>query len=211
LRYQSLKKKIKSACYGIKDEILKKYILENFLEKLKNLTPIQNNKKSFVPYTKRNFKILNKTKQLHNEKNHFSKEEIKERSILYILLNYLGSVKNKLEALSEIDFTNEVNQNLKKEIINFERANSTLDIKKPEITDKYDDLINNIEKDINLKNILSKKDDPEREEMLNDLMEELKEMNHLKQIEFLENKVAKNLDESSYSELIKLKSQLNRQ
>jgi DNA primase len=204
-------KKIKSACYGIKDEILKKYILENFLEKLKNLTPIQNNKKSFVPYTKRNFKILNKTKQLHNEKNHFSKEEIKERSILYILLNYLGSVKNKLEALSEIDFTNEVNQNLKKEIINFERANSTLDIKKPEITDKYDDLINNIEKDINLKNILSKKDDPEREEMLNDLMEELKEMNHLKQIEFLENKVAKNLDESSYSELIKLKSQLNRQ
>ena len=32
-------------------------------------------------------------------------------------------------------------------------------------------------------------------------------MNHLKQIEFLENKVAKNLDESSYSELIKLKSQ----
>ena len=42
-----------------------------------------------------------------------------------------------------------------------------------------------------------------------DLIEELKW--HLKQIEFLENKVAKNLDESSYSELIKLKSQLNRE
>ena len=47
--------------------------------------------------------------------------------------------------------------------------------------------------------------------MLNDLIIELKEMNHLKQIEFLENKVAKNLDEGSYSELIKLKSQLNRE
>ena len=35
-------------------------------------------------------------------------------------------------------------------------------------------------------------------------------MNHLKQIEFLEKKVAKNLDETSYSELVKLKSQLNR-
>ena len=51
----------------------------------------------------------------------------------------------------------------------------------------------------------------EREETLIDLMKEIKEMNHLKQIEFLENKVAKNLDEASYSELIKLKSQLNRQ
>ena len=73
----------------------------------------------------------------------------------------------------------------------------------------YKTLIQDIEKDVNLKNILSKKDDFELEETLSDLMLELKEMNHLKKIEFLENKVAKNLDEGSYSELIKLKSQLN--
>ena len=79
------------------------------------------------------------------------------------------------------------------------------------IGDKYKVLINDIDKDVNLKNILSKKDDTEREETLVDLIVEIKEMNQLKQIEFLENKVAKNLDESSYSELIKLKSQLNRE
>ena len=62
-----------------------------------------------------------------------------------------------------------------------------------------------------MKNILLKKDNEEINEILNDLIDELKEMNHLKQIEFLENKVAKNLDEGSYSELIKLKSQLNRE
>jgi hypothetical protein len=62
-----------------------------------------------------------------------------------------------------------------------------------------------------LKNILLKKKSEEREEILTDLMEELKKMNQQKQIEFLENKVAKNLDESSYSDLIKLKSQLNRE
>ena len=202
-------KKIKSLCYGIKDEILKKYILESFLEKLKNLTPIQNYKKSFTPYAKKNFKILNETKQLHKEKNHFSKEEIKERSILYILLNYLSSVKNKSEELLEINFTNEQNEALKKEILNFAKINNFLDKDKSEIKVKYKILINDIEKDMNLKNILSKKDDTEREETLSDLMAELKEMNHLKQIEFLENKVAKNLDESSYSELIKLKSQIN--
>ena len=198
-------------CHGIKDEILKKYILEGFLEKLKNLTPMQNYKKSFIPYAKRNFKVLNETKQLYKEKNHFSKEEIKERSILYILLNYLGSIKNKLEELLKINFTNEQNENLKKEIINFAKINHFLDKNKSEIGDKYKSLINDIEKDVNLKKILSKKDDAELEETLNDLMLELKEMNHLKKIEFLENKVAKNLDESSYSELIKLKSQLNSQ
>jgi len=204
-------KKIKGVCYGIKDEILKKYILEDFLEKLRNLTPIQNQKKSFISYSKRNFKVLNETKQIHKKKNHFSKAEIKERSILYILLNYSDCVKNKLEELLEINFTNDQNENLKKDIISSIKTNNFLDKGKFENAEKYKVLISDIEKDVNLKNILSKKDNTEREETLNDLILELKEMNHLKQIEFLENEVAKNLDESSYSELIKLKSQLNRQ
>ena len=204
-------KKIKSVCYAIKDEVLKKYILEDFLEKLKTLTPIQNYKKSFIPYAKRNFKILNKTKQIHKEKNHFSKSEIKERSILYILLNYPDSVKNKLDELFVISFTIEQNEKLKLDIINLAKKNDFVNKNNSEISIKYKDLINDIEKDVNLKNILSKKNDTEREETFNDLILELKEMNHLKQIEFLENKVAKNLDEGSYSELIKLKSQLNRQ
>jgi DNA primase len=204
-------KKIKSLCYAIKDETLKKYILEDLLEKLRNLTPIQNYKKSFIPYTKSNFKILNETKQLHKENNHFSKAEIKEKSILFILLNHLDSVKNKLEDLLEIHFTNEQNENLKKEILNYAKTNNFLDKNKSDIVKKYKVLIDDIEKDINFKNILAKKDDIDREETLNDLIVELKEVNHLKQIEFLENKVAKNLDESSYSELIKLKTQLNRE
>ena len=172
---------------------------------------MQNYKKSFTPYAKRNFKILNETKQLHKEKNHFSKAEIKEKSILYILLNHHGSVKNKLEELLEIDFTNEQNQDLKQAIINFTKTNDLLDNNKSKIGDKYKALINDIDKDINLKKILSKKNDAEIEEALSDLITEVKEMNQLKQIEFLEKKVAKNLDEASYSELIKLKSQLNRQ
>ena len=46
-------KKIKALCYTIKDETLKKYILEDFLSKLKGLTPIQNFKKVFTPYIKK--------------------------------------------------------------------------------------------------------------------------------------------------------------
>jgi len=204
-------KKIKNLCYAIKDETLKKYILENFLNKLKSLTPIQNFKKVFTPYTKRNFNVLNETKQLYKEQSNFSKSEIKERSILYILLNYLDVAQNKIDDLLKINFSNEQNEELKKELISQPGLNNTMGNNKPKIDTKYNELVNKIENNTNLKNILLKKEDNEREEILNDLIEELKEMNHLKQIEFLENKVAKNLDEGSYSELIKLKSQLNRE
>ena len=204
-------KKIKSLCYTIKDETLKKYILEDFLGKLKDLTPIQNFKKIFTPYAKRNFKVLQETKQLYKNQNDFSKAEIKERSILYILLNYLKSAKNKLEELSKIDFTNNYNNELKKEIISFLTINDIIESNKPKVDKKYNDLVNEIKKKTHLKNILLKKEDEEREEILGDLIEELKEVNRMKQIEHLENKVAKNLDERSYSDLIKLKSQINRE
>ena len=47
--------------------------------------------------------------------------------------------------------------------------------------------------------------------MLNDLINDHLEQENLKKIESLEQKLINNLDESSYSELIKLKSQLNRE
>ena len=206
-------KKIKAHCYGIKDETLKKYILEDFLEKIKNLTPIQSSKKTFTPfikYGKKDFKVLNKTKQLYNEKNHYSKEEVKEQSALFIVLNHPSSIKDKINFLDEINFTNEKNNEFKNELINIIKNDSINAIKDLNTDQKFRSIINEINKNINFKNILNKKNDQEIEELFVELINELKEMNHLKQIEFLENKVAKNLDESSYSELLKLKSQLNR-
>ena len=206
-------KKIKALCYGIKDETLKKYILEDFLEKIKNLTPIQSSKKTFTPfvkYGKKDFKVLNKTKQLYNEKNHYSKEEVKEQSALFIVLNYPSSIKDKINFLDEINFTNEKNNEFKNELINIIKNDSIDAVKGLNSNQKFRSIINEINKNINFKNILNKKNDQEIEELFVELINELKEMNHLKQIEFLENKVAKNLDESSYSELLKLKSQLNR-
>jgi hypothetical protein len=181
------------------------------LSKLKSLTPIQNFKKVFTPYVKKNFNVLNETKQLYREQNNFSKAEIKERSILYILLNYPDSAKNKTIDLLKIIFSNEQNEELKKMIISQLKINNNLEEIKPKIDEKYNSLVNEIEKNTNLKNILFKKENEEREEILNDLIEELQQMNRLKEIEFLENKVVKNLDEASYSELIKLKSQLNKE
>ena len=59
--------------------------------------------------------------------------------------------------------------------------------------------------------IIKNKREDEVTGLLDELIEDHKEQSNLKKIEFLEQKLINNLDESSYSELIKLKSQLNRE
>jgi len=48
-------------------------------------------------------------------------------------------------------------------------------------------------------------------DLLNELILDFKEQSNLKKIESLEKKLINNLDENSYSELIELKNQLNRE
>jgi len=203
-------KKIKALCYSIKDETLRKYILEEFLEKIKNLTPIQNTKKIFNKYVKKDFKILNETKKLHELKNRFTKEELKEYAVLFIMINYPKAVKLRLEELANFKLSIKENEELKNEVINFISKENDLSALKPMIKEKYNEAVSDIEKYSNLKNISSKKNIDEYAELLTDLMTDLREMNQLKKIQFLESKVAKDLDENSYLELVKLKNQLNR-
>ena len=47
--------------------------------------------------------------------------------------------------------------------------------------------------------------------LIEELIQDHKEQSNLRRIESLEQKLINNLDENSYSELIKLKSQLNRE
>ena len=59
--------------------------------------------------------------------------------------------------------------------------------------------------------IIKNKNDEDISNLLDELLKDYKEQNNLKKIESLEEKLINNLDENSYSELIKLKSQLNRE
>ena len=203
-------KKIKSLCYTIKDEVLKKYILEEYLEKIKNLTPIQSNKRNFNRFKVKNFSVLQETRNLHKQSDNLTKEQLKEFSILFVMINYSLTAQLKIEELSELKFSSEKNESLKNEIIKKFSENLDPDEIKSFIKNKFKDLIDLIEKNSSVKNIIFKKNEKEREILLIELIEELKEINQLKKIEYLESKVAKNLDEGLYSELIKLKSQLNR-
>jgi DNA primase len=208
-------KEIKKLCYTIKDETLKKYVLEDFLNKIKNLTPIQNTKQSYQRFQKynkgQNYQILNETKNLHKKKSHFSKIEIKEFSILYIMLNYLDVASQDIKSINEVKFTSEKNESLKKLIINLLIEGIDEKTIRSKISSDYEKLVKEIHENSSIKIITKAKDDEAMLELLNELMLELKELGSLKKIESLEKELINNLDESSYSELVKLKSQLNRE
>ena len=207
-------KEIKSLTYSIQDETLKKYVLEDFLEKLKKLTPIQSSRLDYKYKTYRNkkdYQILKETKILHQKRKDLSKIQIIEFSILFIILNYLDIASKKLENLSELKFLAEKNESLKKEITDYLIEGNELELINKKINTVYDKIIREINENSNIQIIIKNKSDDEILYLLEELIQDHKEQTNLRKIESLEQKLINNLDENSYSELIKLKSQLNRE
>ncbi len=206
-------KEIKKLSYSIQDETLKKYVLEDFLEKIKKLTPIQSfdQRKKFSRFEKKkDYRILKETKILHQKRKDLSKIQIIEYSILYIILNNFKIASQKLEELSEIEFLVENNEILKNKILHSVTQEDSVEIIMNSINTEYEKIINIINDNTNIQMIIQNKSDQDVLNLLTDLILDHKEQNNLKKIESLEQKLINNLDENSYSELIKLKSQLNR-
>ena len=206
-------KEIKSLSYSIQDETLKKYVLEDFLEKIKKLTPIQSSRRDYkhIPYKKKkDYQILKETKLLHQKRKDLSRIQIIEFSILFIILNYLEIAAKKLEDLSEIEFLAEKNESLKKEITTYLVEGNDKEAINKKINISYEKIIREINENSNIQIIIKNKNEEEIANLLDELIKDHKDQCNLRKIESLEQKLINNLDENSYSELIKLKSQLNR-
>ena len=206
-------KEIKNLTYSIQDETLKKYVLEDFLEKIKKLTPIQSSRKNYrySPFKKKKeYQILKETKILHQKRKDLSKIQIIEFSILFIVLNYLEIAKKKIEELSGIEFLAEKNESLKNLIITSLIDGRDKEVINTKINTGYNNIINEINENSNIQIIVKNKTDLDIEVLIDELIQDHKEQYNLRKIESLEQKLINNLDESSYLELIKLKSQLNR-
>ena len=207
-------KEIKSLSYSIQDETLKKYVLEDFLERIKKLTPIQTSRRDYkyTPYKKKkDYQVLKETKLLYQKRKDLSRIQIIEFSILFIILNYLDIASKKLEDLSELNFLAEKNENLKKEITTYLIEGNDKETINEKINISYDKIIKEINENSNIQIIIKNKNDAEVSSLLDELLKDHKEQSNLRKIESLEQKLINNLDENSYSELIKLKSQLNRE
>ena len=206
-------KEIKKLSYSIQDETLKKYVLEDFLEKIKKLTPIQTSRQNYVYSSfkkKKDYQILKETKILHQKKKDLSKIQIIEFSILFIILNHLEVAEKKMEELSKIEFLSEKNESLKNVIITSIIEGNDKEAINQKINTEYDKIISEIKENSNIQIITKNRKKEDIIIIVEELIQDHIEQSNLRRIESLEQKLINNLDENSYSELIKLKNQLNR-
>ena len=206
-------RKIKSLCASVKDKTLGKYFLDNFTRKINELTPNINLKRnSFLKFNKI-INPLQQTKDVYTQRNKFKEKELKEFSILFLVINNLDIFRKNVELISEVMFSSKITNEFKQKLIDYLLSEKFFERKKLEINDfdlKFKDIINIINENASVKIIYKNKSDKEIVSIFNEIVGEIKRIELEEKIEFLEDKVSLNLDENLYSELLSLRNQLKR-
>ena len=197
-------KKIRSIAYSIKDEFIKKYVLEFFLDKISLLTPNANQNKNKNFYNYKKAKSLKSTQKHFNETKNLSSIEIKEFSFLYLIINNLALIKNNLHLLENVKlFTNE-NKIIYDSLL--KKLNSEEDILEDNLS-LDPQILSKISKFASIKHILNKIENDEYKiiELLEEVIGDIKNHELEIRIEMLESKFSKDLDESTFNEIRELK------
>ena len=201
-----LDKKLRSIANGIKDNFIKKYVLEYFLEKISDL----------APYTSQNDKkfIIKKTKSLETTQKHFNESksltgvELKEFSLIYLIISNLKIIKENIHLVENIKLFTEVNKQIFEKIILKLKTEDQLSIDQLEIDSQIIDKIN---KFAPIKYILKNKSNDEHKviELLDDISRDLINYDLEFRIQELESKFSRDLSESTFNELKELKKKQN--
>ena len=207
----SFERKIKSLCKDIKDKTLGKYFLDSFMKRINELTPNLNMKKSnFLKYKKLT-NPLEQTKDIYKKRNKFEEKELKEFSILFLVMNNLDIFRKNIELISKIAFTDSLLNDFKQKLVSYLLSEKFFGRKKLEIEDfeeKFNSIIKLINNNAPIKIIYKNKNENEIILIFNEIVEEIKKIELRKKIESLEDKVSLNLDENLYTELLTLRNQL---
>ena len=197
---------MRSIANTIKDDYIKKYVLEYFLEKISDLTPYTSqNKKNF--YFKKT-RSLDVTKKYYSESQSLTGVELKEFSLLYLIMNNLDLLQENIELIENIKLFTDFNKQIFQKII--------LKLKSGEQITKNDlDIDNQIIEKINkfapIKHILKNKSKNHHEviELLDDINRDLINYDLEFRIQELESKFSKDLSEATFNELKELKKKQN--
>ena len=199
-------KKLREIANTIKDNFIKKYVLEYFLEKIDELTPHSNYiKKKF--YVKK-AKSLESTKKYYNESQSLTGVELKEFSLLYLVMNNLKLLQSNIHLIENIKLFTKINIQIFTSIIDKLKSGEQITIDDLDL-DKQ--LIGRINKFASIKHILKKKanDDQEVIELLEDISRDLINYDLEFRIQELESKFSKDLSEATFNELKELKKKQN--
>ena len=185
--------------------------MDYFVKKIDELTPNLNFKKNSFFKIKKTQNPLKQTKEKFTQLNRFTERELKEFSILFLVINNLQVFRKNIESFSEVAFFNEVLQEFKQKLVDFLLSDSSQNINQIDIghfDNKFKELINNINAFAPIKIIVKNKNENEIFMIFNEVVSEIAKINLKSKIESLEQKVSINLDEKLYSELLSLRNQL---
>ena len=199
-------KRLRDVANTIRDDFIKKYVLEYFLEKIAELTPHSNqkNKKSYKKPTK----SLDATKKYYNESQSLSGVELKEFSLIYLIINNLNLIQSNIHLIENIKLFTEVNKKIFSQIIESLKSGD-----QPTIQDLNLDnqIIEKINKFAPIKYILKNNSEDKQKiiELLEDISRDLMNYDLEFRIKELESKFSKDLSEATFNELKELKKKQN--
>ena len=197
-------KKLRLIANTIKDNFIKKYVLEFFLEKIAELTPHSNQNKN--KFSVKKTRSLESTKKFYNESKGITAVELKEFSLLYLLLNNLSLFQSNIHLVENIKLFSEINKQIFNSVINKLKSNETIDFEKLNF-DKQ--LLDKINKFAPIKHILKNKpkNDNQVIELMDDISKDLFNHDLELRIQELESKFSEDLSETTFNELKELKNE----
>ena len=199
-------KTLRNIANTVKDNFIKKYILEYFLEQIFLLTPHSNMPKKKFYFKKA--KSLKATQKHFNESKSLSPIELKEFSLLYIVLNNLNIFQKNIYLIENVKFFTNENKLVLEKVLQELKTKDNLKLDDL-LIDKQ--LIDKIFKFASIKHILNnnKNDEQKVLELSEEVKRDLKNYELEHRIEELESKFSKDLSESTFNEIRELKKLQN--
>ncbi len=199
-------KKLRAIANTIKDEYIKKYVLEYFLEKIFELTPhtSQNRKNFYVKKTR----SLESTKRYFTESQSLTGVELKEFSLIYLVMTNIKLMQENIHLIENVKLFTEVNKQIFEKIMLKLRSKQKISISDLDIDSQ---LIDKINKFAPIKHILKNKIENENAviEILEDINRDLNNYDLEYRIQELESKFSRDLSEATFNELKELKKKQN--
>ena len=199
-----IEKKLSILANSIIDTVVKKYVLGFFLDQLSNFLPskdkfMQNN------YKFKKIRSLEITKNIYKETQKFSSIEIKELSLLYIILNNLDFFYHRLDLLEDLLFFSKENKILFQVVVQALKNGNYNDI------DIDKNFLDNINKFATVKHIVKRNDDNHSKlsEIFEDIKKDLKTYSLELRIQELESKFAQDFNQNTFDEIRRLKKEQN--
>jgi DNA primase len=202
----TFEKKLREIANTIKDDFIKKYILEYFLENIAELTPHSNQKKN--NFYRKKIRSLESTKKHYKESQSLSGVELKEFSLIYLIINNLKLLQANIHLIENIKLFTEVNKQIFEVIISKLKSGSQVSVVDLNLDNQ---LLDKINKFAPIKHILKNKANNDHQviELLDDISRDLINYDLEFRIQELESKFSKDLSEATFNELKELKKKQN--